>query len=529
MNDQQKLQVLEQVKSASHVLVTVSTNPTVDELAASIGLTLALNKMDKHATTVFSGVVPSTIEFLQPEKTIETTTDSLRDFIIALDKSKADKLRYKVEDDVVRIFITPYKTSISDKDLEFSQGDFNVDAVIALGVTKRQDLDTVIVEHGKILHDATIIALTKRDAVSDLGAINWQDTQASSLCEMVATILTEIQPDILDGQMATAFLTGIIAETDRFKNDRTTPLALSLSSRLMSAGANQQLIAEKLEAPEAAPGVLSEYSLADKSEAQGSDGQLEISHDSDEVDKIHIDDDGNLNLQELSQELPPVLPEPAEDTVNEELVEVPQADIDGGRYVSTPAEQSSDPGRTLFEDLLTDDKKDHGDEPTLKQPDSTSTPMMSHQRVIAPPVRPGEPIKSDKPFDLQEAMQAAGTPQQLLPSAPLAPLAPTDSAPADSLANLEASVASPHVTTPGLEAARDGVNQAIISEQPLFPTPTQAMGAQPMSLEPPTVEHAQSEEGKTDQNAPPTVPPPMTPQFYDADGSNSNPFLNPNN
>ena len=31
---------------------------------------------------------------------------SLRDFIVALDKSKADKLRYKVEDKFVKIFIT---------------------------------------------------------------------------------------------------------------------------------------------------------------------------------------------------------------------------------------------------------------------------------------------------------------------------------------------------------------------------------------------------------------------------------------
>ena len=96
MNNQERQQVLQQLQTANNVLVTVSTNPTVDELAASIALTIVLNRMEKHATTVFSGVVPSTIEFLQPEKTIETTTDSLRDFIIALDKSKADKLRYKV-------------------------------------------------------------------------------------------------------------------------------------------------------------------------------------------------------------------------------------------------------------------------------------------------------------------------------------------------------------------------------------------------------------------------------------------------
>lgn len=254
MDTQQKQQIIEQLQSANNVLIAVSNSPSVDELSAAIGLTLALNKLDKHATTVFSGVVPSTIEFLQPEKLIESTTDSLRDFIIALDKSKADKLRYKVEDDVVRIFITPFQTTITEKDLEFSQGDFNVDLVVALGVGRREDLDAAITAHGRILHDATVVSMTNKPNASELGSIHWQDEKASSLCEMIAIMTTELrQEPLFDGQMATAYLTGIVAETNRFKNERTTPRALSMSSQLMSYGANQQLIAEQLEKPEPLP------------------------------------------------------------------------------------------------------------------------------------------------------------------------------------------------------------------------------------------------------------------------------------
>src|SRR3954470_24245609 len=123
-----KQQLLERLKTANNILVTVSANPSVDQLASCIGLTLLLNKTGKHATAVFSGKVPSTIEFLQPEKTISKSADALRDFIISLDKAKADKLRYKVEDQFVRIYITPYKTNISEKDLVFREGDFNVEA-----------------------------------------------------------------------------------------------------------------------------------------------------------------------------------------------------------------------------------------------------------------------------------------------------------------------------------------------------------------------------------------------------------------
>ncbi len=252
MDAQQKQQIADRLDKSNNILVTVSSNPSVDQLAACIGLTLALNKMGKHAAAVFSGQVPSTIEFLQPEKTIEKTTDSLRDFIIALDKSKADKLRYKVEDKVVKIFITPYRTSISDKDLEFSQGDFNVDVVVALGVHAQTDIDQAITSHGRILHDAVVSTINVAPG-GNLGTINWLDPAASSLSELVMRLLKTMNKHVLDGQMATSFLTGIVAETQRFSNVRTSPRTMTISAELMAAGANQQLVATKLEPPRPKP------------------------------------------------------------------------------------------------------------------------------------------------------------------------------------------------------------------------------------------------------------------------------------
>lgn len=246
MENNTKNQVIDRLKQAQNVLVTVSDNPNVDQLAAALGFTLMMNKLDKRATAVFSGDVPSTLEFLKPEETIETNTDSLRDFIIALDKSKADKLKYKVEDDVVKVFITPYKTSLSEEDLNFSQGDFNVDVVIALGVENKDHIDKAIMAHGRILHDATVIAVSNNENTLDIGSIQWQDKKASSLCEMLASTSEKFKNGIVDAQIATAFLTGIVSETDRFSNEKTSPKVMTLSAQLMSAGANQQLISTEL-------------------------------------------------------------------------------------------------------------------------------------------------------------------------------------------------------------------------------------------------------------------------------------------
>jgi len=282
--DTQK-QVIDRLKQANNVLVTVSNDPSVDQLAACIGLSLALNKLDKHATAVFSGTVPSTIEFLKPEDTIEKNTDSLRDFIISLDKSKADKLRYKVEDKLVRIFITPYRTSISDTDLEFSQGDFNVDVVLAIGVHDQKALDQAVTAHGRILHDATVITINNQEQGGELGTMQWLDTKVSSLSEMTATLAVGLGKDVLDEQIATAFLTGIVAETDRFSNEKTSADTMNVSASLMAAGANQQLVATKLQEPVQQPTSLEQppEEAPPKAEAHAAaDGTLEINHDNDE-------------------------------------------------------------------------------------------------------------------------------------------------------------------------------------------------------------------------------------------------------
>ena len=241
-----KAAIVDVIKKSTNILVTVSHNPSVDALAAALGFTLMLNKLDKHATAVFSGAIPPAISFLEPEKTFAGTVSSLRDFIIALDKNKADRLRYKVEGDVVRIYITPYNTTITQNDLEYSEGDFNVDLVIALGVEKQSELDSAISAHGRILHDATVATINLDNNKSSLGTIDWNDDKASSLCEMLMSLSEALQSNLLDQQIATSLLTGIVAATDRFSNAHTSPRVMTMSAQLMAAGANQQLIAEKL-------------------------------------------------------------------------------------------------------------------------------------------------------------------------------------------------------------------------------------------------------------------------------------------
>jgi hypothetical protein len=526
MQNEQLQQVVKALQEANNILVTVKSSPSVDELSAAVGLTLALNKANKHATTVFSGNIPSTIEFLQPEQVIETNTDSLRDFIIALDKSKADKLRYKVEDSVVRIFITPYRTSISDKDLEFSQGDFNVDVVVALGVITQDDFDVAVTSHGRILHDATVISVTNQNAVSQVGSLNWQEPNASSVSEMINSVVEGLGAELLDGQMATAFLTGIVSETDRFKNEKTTPDVLAVSSRLMTAGANQQLISEKLEEPLR---VQSSTRIANHSDDHD-DGSLEIEHNPEEITGIHIDDNGNLNLQQEAPTPPQApapspqepAPSPPEDfsrqyidtPVSVNNAATPPATVRSASEVEQPSLTASsipESSAQVGVDAQNPESANGTSTPIDDMPESDKEsliPVMQHaSRVVQPVSEEFQTKQFDNPIG-----------------------APVAAAEPGSIAALEQAVDSPHAQSPvgqstDLQDHLGSVRRQTVTPEPVGPiaeeevAPAHTPRPEPLN----TVDQQQPSPGSAPAVPPPLMPP-SQPQFFDADGKNNNPF-----
>lgn len=455
MDKDLKKQIVDKIREAQNILITVSNDPSIDQLAAAIGLTLVVNKLGKHGTAVFSGKIPSTIEFLRPEETLEQTTDSLRDFIISLDRSKADKLRYKVEDDVVKIFITPYHTRISEDDLSFEHGDFNVDVVIALGVDQREHLDQAIVAHGRILHDATVISLSAGITTSDVGSLNWQDPRASSLSEMLVGVSEKLKQDVLDEQIATAYLTGIVAETERFSNEKTSPDAMSVSAKLMAAGANQQLISTTLQA------AVGSVSTADQPEAPATQPIETASPTDTSVLTVAHDDampSEEAVLPQFVKEAQPSLPEPQKP--------VDDIHIDELGTFTAPASDEPDEIAKAVESIQLKGRTD----------------SMNRGKTIQPPTHDGvEPLPtlpSDKPFSPYLEEPVAASPEmnsaqyndELPVIDPLAPVSDPTQSPLISVQDDAESFPSKDVpTTEHVQLTDDGVTDVTKPTEPELP------------------------------------------------------------
>lgn len=249
-NDEQFKQLINKIESVDNILVTVSRNPSVDELTAALALSLALNQLKKRSVAVFSGRIPSAMHFLDPEKTFESNADSLRDFIISISKDKADRLRVLPEGNFVKVYVTPYRTTITKDDLQFSEGDFNVQLVIAFGVTDRNDLDASIASHGRIFHNAVAATINLSRQADNLGSISLQDIESgcySVSCYRLIKGLDNGKRNLVSSAVATALLTGIVSATDQFRNNVTSPNIMTVSAELMTKGADPQLVSSELE------------------------------------------------------------------------------------------------------------------------------------------------------------------------------------------------------------------------------------------------------------------------------------------
>ena len=508
-NGSAKQKVIQSIKDVTNILVTVSSSPSVDELSAALGLTIFLNKLGKHATAVFSGDIPPAITFLNPDKTFEQTADSLRDFIIALDKEKADHLRYKVVDDAVKIFITPYRTTITDKDLEFSQGDYNVELVLALNVENSESIDTALTAHGKILHDATVVAITAGDVKSGLGSVDWHESNASGVSEMVVELLDDLKtPKVtLDEQMATALLTGIVAVTERFSNSNTSSKVMTTAAELMAAGANQQLVVSKIaeseveDKPQKIEKIEEKYpekeeASEDKTEEAEkdeetvhADGTLSISHekkgDVDEVaeqtakekqeESARIAEEKLAKIEPIKEEPQVEEEKPSEKIVSKGELSFEETPLMGGTLNATTTQAAEDKIRELASDqnktILT-----HGKYVGDNTPSFGNTPLNAAMGAS------DEPPKID-PFATTNAAE------QKLSTIPVAPQSeesiisaitndtnqlnnPVAPAPSQPIAPIEPAITNPENSIPGFDLPMPPAMPDFGALPPMPPAPT---------------------------------------------------------
>lgn len=236
------------IEKSHKILLIAHAKMDGDTLSATIAMHLLLQKMGKETVVSCADPVPEEYAFLPETKAMQREINSEKDFVISLDcsRTKAQRLRWRVEGDQLKIFIAPsHGGHFSRNDISFCEnGDF--DLIISLDAADRKQLGSIFTDNTELFSRVPLIVFDHHASNPGFGTINIINTKAASTTEVLFDFLPVLfgkdWKKLLNSDIATLLLTGIITDTGSFQNANTTPKSLEVAADLVELGARQQEI-----------------------------------------------------------------------------------------------------------------------------------------------------------------------------------------------------------------------------------------------------------------------------------------------
>jgi nanoRNase/pAp phosphatase (c-di-AMP/oligoRNAs hydrolase) len=242
-------QIQKQVEKANNILICFSPNTTGDALASSIAFFLFLEKIGKKVDIVSDEFeIPTKFKFLSKWEHIKSQMSYLQKFIISIDIKDLgiEELNYDVQHEKLRIFVTPEKGFITEKHIKTAQTSFKYDLIITVDTPDLVSLGEVYTKHKDLFLTIPVINIDQHSENEHYGHINYTDIVVTSTAELIFKLIKKIDKEVIDKNIATALLTGVIAKTKSFKAIDTKPHTLSFASKLINLGGKRDLIIKNL-------------------------------------------------------------------------------------------------------------------------------------------------------------------------------------------------------------------------------------------------------------------------------------------
>ncbi len=235
-------QFFDAISKAKNILVALPKNPTADMVAGSLALRLFLQKLQKEVSVAAEGELPKQAGFLPKVFEIKPDLGQQKSFVISIktDKNKLEELSYQTEEGGVKIYLKSLPKAFNQSDVSFENEAEPFDLVIVLGALGPEDLGGLFERDPDLFFQAPKINIDYKPGNEYFGAINIVDINATSVAEILTELLESYEQQILDEDIATCLLAGIISQTNSFQRVQTTPKVFLQASRLMALGGRQQ-------------------------------------------------------------------------------------------------------------------------------------------------------------------------------------------------------------------------------------------------------------------------------------------------
>ncbi|MCU0679073.1 MAG: DHH family phosphoesterase [Planctomycetes bacterium] len=245
----QKQQFIEQIKKAENILIVFNKTWNGDAIASALAMFLFLSKVGKKTTIIADKFDAGKIySFLPAFNEIKSSFKNIRQFIINLDlaNAKVDKVKYQIEDNLLKFIITPKEGFFTASDVRTSATGFDYDLVIILDTPDLESLGAVYDQNTEFFYQVPVVNIDHHADNEEYGQINIVELTAIATAEILYELFLSYSKDAFDENIATCLLCGIISKTRSFKTQNLTPQALIASSRLISLGARREEIVNQL-------------------------------------------------------------------------------------------------------------------------------------------------------------------------------------------------------------------------------------------------------------------------------------------
>ena len=230
-------QIKELIGKRHHILITFPKDYSIDAVASALALYLILKKLNKLVDIVCDDFsLPKNLSFLPQTSHINPKIYNLQKFIISIDtnKEKIEEFSYNLEGDKLKIFITPKAGSFTKDSVEAESSEYKYDLIFTLDTTDFNSLGKVYQNFTEFFYNTDVINIDHHSENEHFGQINLTNFNAVASAEILFDLIKAIDKNLLDKEIATCLLAGLIAKTKSFKTPNVTPKTLDIAGQLLT-------------------------------------------------------------------------------------------------------------------------------------------------------------------------------------------------------------------------------------------------------------------------------------------------------
>jgi phosphoesterase RecJ-like protein len=245
----QEQQIFDLIEKSKNILVAVPKNENGDNIASALALVLSIKKLGKTVELIQEGFKPSTnISFLPGISELKSGSEALQKFIISLNlkETQVSQVKYAVEGDRLNFIIIPKNGFFTHSDITSHSGDFKYDLVITVGSPDLESLGMIYEQNTEFFYKTTVVNIDHEPGNEAFGQVNLVDLTAVSNAEIIYSLISRYDGNLIDPDIASCLLSGMIIKTKGFKAPIITPQSLAVSAKLIELGARREEIMNNL-------------------------------------------------------------------------------------------------------------------------------------------------------------------------------------------------------------------------------------------------------------------------------------------